>query len=188
MRSAEMAEDGRVPEPADDAPVVTAIHVAPGRRLPMRPLDVVVAEAGGGLVGDRYHGSRHRHVTVQSAEQLAEASERLGTGVPPAGTRRNLTVSHGRIVSTPGAQARVGEVLLEVVRVAAPCRILDDEVAPGAAAALHDRAGTVFRVLEGGRIAVGDRYEELPVDPAEAAVRAAASRAAASAPPHRRLP
>lgn len=154
----------------------------------MRAVDAVQAEAGAGLVGDRYHGSRHRHVTVQSAEQLAEASQRLGAEVPAAGTRRNLTVSHGRVVSTPGAQARVGEVLLEVVRVAAPCRILDDEVAPGTAAALHDRAGTVFRVLEGGRIALGDRYEELPVDPGEASARAAASRAASSAPPHRRLP
>ncbi len=177
-----------MPEPAADPPVVTALHVAPGRRLPMRAVDAVEAEAGAGLVGDRYHGTRHRHVTVQSAEQLAEASQRLGDEVPAAGTRRNLTVSHGRVVSTPGAQARVGEVLLEVVRVAAPCRILDDEVAPGAAAALHDRAGTVFRVLEGGRIAIGDRYEELPVEPVEAAARAAASRAAAGAPPHRRLP
>ncbi len=71
---------------------------------------------------------------------------------------------------------------------AAPCRILDDEVAPGAAAALHDRAGTVFRVVEGGRIAVGDAYEELPFDPAEAAERAARSRAAATPPRAHRLP
>ncbi|QKE86205.1 MOSC domain-containing protein [Arthrobacter sp. NEB 688] len=154
----------------------------------MRPLEAVEAEAGAGLVGDRYHGSRHRHVTVQSAEQLAEAAERLGSPVPPEGTRRNVTVSGGRVVSVPGARARLGSTLLEVVRVAAPCRILDDEVAPGAAAALHDRAGTVFRVVEGGRIAVGDPYEELPFDPAEAAERAASSRAAAAPPRAGRLP
>ncbi|MBM6401991.1 MOSC domain-containing protein [Phycicoccus sonneratiae] len=181
-----------MPEPADDLPVVTAIHLAPGRRLPVRAVEHAVAEAGAGLVGDRYHGSRHRHVTVQSAEQLAEAAERLGAEVPASGTRRNLTVSRDSIVRTPGARARVGEVLLEVVRVAAPCRILDDEIGPGAAAALHDRAGTVFRVLEGGRVAVGDRYEELPFEASEAAQRAAASRAAASAASaasgHRPLP
>ncbi|WP_404352683.1 MOSC domain-containing protein [Phycicoccus jejuensis] len=171
-----------------DARVVTALHVAPGRRLPMRALDAVDAEAGAGLVGDRYHGSRHRHVTVQSADQLAEAAARLGSPVPPAGTRRNVTVSGGRVVSVPGARARLGGTLLEVVRVAAPCRILDDEVAPGAAAALHDRAGTVFRVVEGGRITVGDTYEELPFDPAEAAERAARSRAAAAPPRAHRLP
>lgn len=177
-----------MPHPADDAPVVTAIHVAPGRRLPMRAVDAVEAEAGAGLVGDRYHGSRHRHVSVQSAEQLAETAARLGADVPPAGTRRNVTLSRGRVPTRPGEQLRLGPVLLEVVRVAAPCRILDDEIAPGAAAALHDRAGTVFRVVEGGRIALGDNAVALPSDPTEAAARAAASRVAASAPPQPRLP
>lgn len=164
-----------------EQPYVVAIHVAPGRRLPMRDGGSVVLEAGAGVVGDRYHGSRHRHVTVQSAEDLALAAERLGIGVPVASTRRNVTLSHGSVTSLPGARARLGEALLEVVRVAAPCRVLDDEIGPGAARALHGLAGTVFRVVEGGRVSVGDRYEEVPVDPAEAAERAARSRAAASA-------
>ncbi|MBD3784988.1 MAG: MOSC domain-containing protein [Micrococcales bacterium] len=175
-----------VPEPTGR--VIVGLHVAPGRRLPVRSVDEVVVEAGAGIVGDRYHGSRHRHVTVQSTDQLAEAAERLGSPVPPSGTRRNVTVSGGRVVSVPGAQARLGAVLLEVVRVAAPCRILDDEVGPGAAAALHDRAGTVFRVLEGGVVRLGDAYEELPFDASEAAERAAESRAAAAAPARGPLP
>ena len=151
-----------------DAPVVVAIHVAKGRRLPMRAVDRVEAEAGLGLVGDRYHGTRHRHVTVQSATDLAEAAERLGAPVEPAGTRRNVTVSHGAVPTRPGTRVRLGGTLLEVVRKAAPCRILDDEIAPGAARALHDRAGTVLRVIHGGEIAVGDRFEvaEEPSPPA----------------------
>lgn len=140
---------------------VVAIHIAPGRRLPVKSVDEVVAEAGKGLVGDRYHGAKHRHVTVQSASQLAEAAERLGRDVPFGGTRRNVTVSHGEVPTTPGARLRIGAVLLEVVRVAAPCRLLDDDLGPGAAEALRRRAGTCFRVLEGGVIRVGD-----PVTPA----------------------
>ena len=58
---------------SDGVPVVVAIHVALASRLPMRPVDRVHASAGAGLVGDRYHGTRHRHVSVQSATQLAEA-------------------------------------------------------------------------------------------------------------------
>ena len=154
----------------------------------MRAVDAVTAEAGAGLVGDRYHGSRHRHVTVQSAAQLAEAATLLGADVPASGTRRNVTIDRGTVTTTPGAQARLGDTLLEVVRAAAPCRILDDEIGPGAAAALHDRAGTVFRVLAGGRIRVEDPYEELPVDPAEAAERARRSREAATAARTRPLP
>ena len=147
---------------SDDAPVVTAIHVAPARRLPMKAVDRVHAEAGRGLVGDRYHGTRPRHVSVQSAAELAEAADRLGSPVPPAGTRRNVTLSHGRVPTRPGTRVRLGGALLEVVRKAAPCRTLDDEIAPGAARAHHDLAGAILRVLESGDIAVGDTWEELP--------------------------
>jgi MOSC domain-containing protein YiiM len=135
---------------------VLALHVAKGRRLPMRSVASVEAEAGAGLVGDRYHGSRHRHVTVQAADELADAAERLGAPVPHHGTRRNVTVSHGPLPRRPGERMLVGSVLLEVVRPAAPCRVLDDEIGPGAARALHDRAGTVFRILTSGTIRVGD--------------------------------
>jgi MOSC domain-containing protein YiiM len=153
----------RDPERAPEGdPVVTSIHVARGRRLPMRSVVRVHAEAGAGLVGDRYHGTRHRHVSVQSLEELAEGSQRLGGPVPPEGTRRNVTLSHGRVPTRPGTRVRLGGALLEVVRKAAPCRILDDEIAPGAARALHDRAGTILRVLESGDIAVGDTFVVLP--------------------------
>jgi MOSC domain-containing protein YiiM len=136
--------------------VVVSIHTAKGRRLPMRCVPAVEAEAGVGLVGDRYHGSRHRHVTIQSASSLAEAAERLGAPVEAGLTRRNITVAEGRLPTRPGTPLRIGDIRLEVVRVAAPCGILDDEIAPGAARALHDRAGTVFRLLGSGTITVGD--------------------------------
>ncbi len=145
-------------DPSDVAPVVVAIHLAKGRRLPMRATDRVHAEEGAGLVGDRYHGTRHRHVSVQSATELAEAADRLGAPVPPEGTRRNVTLSHGSVPTRPGTRVTVGGALLEVVRKAAPCRILDDEISPGAARALHDRAGTILRVLVSGDIAVGDAW------------------------------
>ena len=156
-----MTDDVQPTHP-DGPPVVAAIHVAKGRRLPMRAVEQVHAEAGAGLVGDRYHGSRHRHVSVQSLEELAEGAERLGAPVPPEGTRRNVTLSHGRVPTRPGTRVRLGGALLEVVRKAAPCRILDDEIAPGAARALHDRAGTILRVLESGDVALGDAFVVLP--------------------------
>jgi MOSC domain-containing protein YiiM len=135
---------------------VTAIHVAKGRRLPMRAIEQVSAEAGRGLVGDRYHGSKHRHVTVQAHEALAAAAAHLGRPVPGELTRRNLTISGAEVPTTPGTRLRIGPVLLEAVRVAAPCKLLDDNLGPGAQEALRRRAGTVFRILESGTIAVGD--------------------------------
>ena len=122
----------------------------------MQAKEQVEVEAGKGIVGDRYHGTRHRHVTVQSREALDEAAAAFGREVPAHLTRRNITVSHGEIPREPGSRIRVGDVVLEAVRVAAPCKLLDDTIGAGAQEALRRRAGTVFRVLEGGAIAVGD--------------------------------
>lgn len=147
---------------------VVDIHIAPGRRLPTRSVSSVEAEAGRGLVGDRYHGARHRHVTVQARDELDRAAADLGAPVPSGSTRRNITVDRGPLPSRPGERLAIGPVLLEVVRVAAPCRILDDEIGRGAAAALRRRAGTVFRILESGIIRVGDVVRVVPPDPVEA--------------------
>jgi MOSC domain-containing protein YiiM len=113
-------------------PTVVSIHIAPGRRLPTRSVEQVEAEAGAGLLGDRYHGSRHRHVTLQSAAALDAAAADLGAPIDPGLTRRNITIDGGQIPTRPGARVLIGEVELEVVRVAAPCRLLDDEIGPGA--------------------------------------------------------
>jgi MOSC domain-containing protein YiiM len=137
-------------------PTLQSIHVAKATRLPMREVGSAVVEAGKGIVGDRYHGTKHRHVTVQSAESLAEAVAEYGAPIPASSTRRNLTVEGGVVPREPGALVRVGPVLLEVVRVAAPCKLLDDTIGPHAQEALRRRAGSVCRVLEGGTIRVGD--------------------------------
>ena len=144
-----------------DGATVVAVHVAKGRRLPMREVASVEAEAGRGLVGDRYHGSRHRHVSVQSATALVEATRAYGAPVPAHLTRRNVTLSHGEVPRQPGDRLRIGDVLLEVVRVAAPCKLLDDTIGRGAQEALRRRGGSIFRVLEGGTISVGDVVAEM---------------------------
>ncbi len=134
-----------------------AIHVAPGRRIPTKSVESVDAEAGVGLVGDRYHGSKHRHVTVQALDDLEAAAEVLGRPIDPGLTRRNITLDHGPVPTRPGERLTIGDVELEVVRIAAPCRLLDDWLGAGAMQALRSpRGGTVFRLLSSGTIAIGD--------------------------------
>ena len=142
-------------------PTVTGLHVAKATRLPMRPVPEIIAEQGRGIVGDRYHGSRHRHVTLQSQDDLDEAARRLGAPVAAELTRRNVTISHGEVPRTPGTRVRVGGTLLEVVRVAAPCKLLDDTIGRGAQEALRRRGGSVLRVLESGPVVLGDPVEVL---------------------------
>jgi MOSC domain-containing protein YiiM len=143
---------------------VSAIHIAPGSRLPVRAVDAVTAEAGKGLVGDRYHGTRRRHVTIQSQELLDKAAAELGRSFDAGATRRNITVDTGEIPTKPGTRLSIGDVELEVVRVSPPCRLLDDSIGPGAAAALRRRAGSACRVLSSGTIRVGDAVVIEPAD------------------------
>ncbi|MCM0621637.1 MOSC domain-containing protein [Nocardioides bruguierae] len=151
-----------------DLPVVTALHLAPRHHAPTEQVDAIAVEAGRGVVGDRYHGSRHRHVSVQSAPSLAEAAGVLGAPVEPGATRRTVTVSDGRVPTEPGAVLRLGDparpdeqVVLEVVRVAAPCALMETSVGPGAKAALRRRAGSVLRALTSGTVRVGDPVKGL---------------------------
>jgi len=137
-------------------PRLVSIHIAKATRLEMRHVEEAEVETGRGIVGDRYHGTRHRHVTVQSLESLAAAAASYGAPVPAGLTRRNLTLDAGEVPREPGTRISVGPVLLEVVRVAAPCKLLDDTIGPGAQEHLRRRGGSVCRVLQGGTIRVDD--------------------------------
>ncbi len=143
-----------------DEELVTAtvvdLFVAPASRLAMKSVRSVVAETGRGLVGDRYEGTRHRHVSVFSTGEMADANERFGSTIDPALTRRNVLLDAGRLPRTPGTLLTVGTVQLEVVRDAAPCKMLDSEIGDGAKTAMRRRAGMICRVLDGGEIHIGD--------------------------------
>ncbi|MEM9561176.1 MAG: MOSC domain-containing protein [Actinomycetota bacterium] len=143
----------------DDHPVVVDLHIAPASRLPMQRRESVEAEAGVGLVGDRYHGSRHRHVTVQAVGALAAAAADLGRPIDSGATRRNITISGSEVPTEIGRRFLVGPVEVEVVRIAAPCKLLDDGIGNGARTALRRRAGTVCRLLGSGTIAIGDAVD-----------------------------
>lgn len=134
---------------------VVGLHIAPATRLDMRSVESVDIEAGAGIVGDRYHGTTHRHVSVQSCEELAEAETDFGAALDPLLTRRNITISHGRVPRTPGHRWKIGPVELEVVRDAAPCKLLDDTLGVGARTAMRRRAGVICRVVSGGTLTLG---------------------------------
>lgn len=150
--------------------VVQAIYISPARKIPMKSVTSVQAEQGKGLIGDRYHGTKHRHVSVQSFEDLAEAADVFEAPIAHDLTRRNITVSGFEIPTRPGERIMINGVLLEVVRIAAPCKLLDDDIGAGAKTALRRRAGTIFRLLGSGSISVGDSVCHGVREPDEAEV------------------
>lgn len=134
---------------------VVALHIALATKMPMRAVDEVTVTEGRGIVGDRYEGTKHRHVSIQSTGELADAGARWGETVDPGKTRRNILVTGGLLPRTPGRRLAIGAVEFEVVRDAAPCRVMDFEVGEGARIAMRRRGGIICRVLTSGSIGLG---------------------------------
>lgn len=139
-----------------DDPVVAALHIAPVRLAQTQSVTEIQIVAGRGIVGDRYEGARHRQVSIQSLDAIREAEDLFGAPIDPGLTRRNITISCGVIPRDPGSLIRIGVVSLEVVRVASPCRLMDELIGPGAQVALRRRGGSICRVLESGLVRLGD--------------------------------
>ena len=140
---------------------VVGLQVALAARMEMRVLESIEILDGHGITGDRYENARHRQVTVQSLEEIAMAEEEVGRDLDAVLTRRNITVDTGLLDRTPGSRIRIGSgdngwVELEVVRDAAPCKLLEDTLGRDAKLALSKRAGVVYRTISGGTIKLGD--------------------------------
>jgi len=135
------------------------IGLRPARGQPPHAVEWVDAGPGTGLEGDRFSGTARskRQVTLIQAEHLVAVGSMLGRGpVEPALARRNLVVSGINLYALRNATFRVGSVLLEGTGPCAPCGKMEAALGPGGFNAMRGHGGITARVLEGGRIAVGD--------------------------------
>ena len=135
------------------------IGLRPARGQPARVVPSVDAAPGTGLAGDRFRGSAQsrRQVTLIQAEHLAAVGSMLGRGpIDPALARRNLVVSGINLYALRAATFRVGGVLLEGTGSCAPCGKMETALGPGGFNAMRGHGGITARVLEAGRITLGD--------------------------------
>jgi len=161
--------------PPDDSPLgrlmanlpragrVEWIGLRPRRDVPMREVADAEAVAGKGLVGDRYAGgSGNRGLTLIQAEHLPAIAALSGhEHVSAALLRRNLVVSGLPLVALKGRRFRIGEVLLEGVDDCDPCSRMETALGPGGYNAMRGHGGLCARILEGGRLHVGDVVQAL---------------------------
>ncbi len=135
------------------------IGVRPARGEAARPVIEAEAEPGQGLAGDRFKGTpaSKRQVTLIQAEHLdAVASMLQRDSVDPVLTRRNIVVGGINLYALRHAKFRVGEVLLEGTGICAPCASMEQSLGAGGFNAMRGHGGITARVLEPGRIRVGD--------------------------------
>jgi MOSC domain-containing protein YiiM len=114
-----------------------------------------------GMEGDaRSRKGRGRQVTLIEEEALAFVAQTLKLGAVPFGaSRRQIMVRGIRLNETVGKNLRIGEVLIHVDALCDPCKKMESAIAPGAWWAMTDRGGICGRVLQGGRITVGDSIQ-----------------------------
>jgi MOSC domain-containing protein YiiM len=149
------------------------IAVRSGYRAPMQTRESVLVSAAAGVEGD-YRGAKYprRAVTVLAREGWEAALDALGApGIDWTARRANLLVEGAALPRAAGGVVRIGAVVLEVTGQTSPCSRME-EVRPGLLRALSPdwRGGITCRVVEDGRIALGDSVEIL-VSPPERKIR-----------------
>ena len=129
--------------------------------------DSIEVRAGLGIVGDRYFGQR-AHRTASVTVMAVESIERLGTGLDPADTRRNIIVRGLDIDAMRGQDFWLDGVQFRAHRPANPCAWMDVALAPGAFKALRGHGGMRCEPLTSGILRLGPtvaRTESAPYVP-----------------------
>ena len=141
------------------------IHIAPKKSQPMQALDQAILVPGQGIEGDRYalgtgtysvKPGEDRQITLIEAEMLERVAADDGFDIAMHEHRRNLTVRGVPLQHLVGLRFRVGETVLEGVRINQPCKYLNLMLKRDVYMALWNRSGLNCKIVEGGTIHVGD--------------------------------
>jgi MOSC domain-containing protein YiiM len=136
----------------------------------MRVLDIAGLEPVAGLVGDHYAGrSGSREVSLIGEENLAAIGAFLGSGpASPALLRRNIVTTGINLLALKGRRFRLGTAILAYAGECHPCSRMELLLGTGGYNAVRGQGGILARVLEAGRVEIGDALIRLEDDPAQA--------------------
>jgi MOSC domain-containing protein YiiM len=138
---------------------VEAINIGPPKELPA-PVERVQAQAGKGLVGNRYYfeaGAKSgQALTLIAVEALEALAAEHGIELTGAESRRNVLTRGIDLNALVGRHFRVGGVECVGVELCEPCKHLESLTQPGVIKGLTHRGGLNADILSDGEIAVGD--------------------------------
>ncbi|MCC2546558.1 MOSC domain-containing protein [Hymenobacter sp. BT175] len=137
------------------------IGIRPARREPLQSLIEVDVLTDARLEGDhaRVKSGGKRQVTLLQHEHLAAVAGFLGQNgsVDPGRLRRNLVVSGLNLLALKNRRVQLGdEVILEITGECHPCSRMEEELGPGGYNAMRGHGGLTARIVQGGRLRVGD--------------------------------
>jgi MOSC domain-containing protein YiiM len=137
---------------------VLEINVSPVESELPGPVDSVEV-TDGGIVGDRYGGSRT--LTLIEIEALEGLRADTGIELTAAASRRQVLTRGIRLNDLVGERFTVGDVECVGQELCEPCRHLQSLTEHGVLRGMVHRAGLRADIVSGGRIAVGDSVSTL---------------------------
>jgi MOSC domain-containing protein YiiM len=154
-----------------------AILLRPARGAPMRAVDAVQALPSRGLEGDRSaarepaspNGGK-RQVSLIQAEHLPAIASLAGLAeVEASRLRRNLVVRGLNLLAARSLfkdralVLHIGdEVAFEISGPCEPCSLMEAALGAGGYNAMRGHGGVTARVLQGGRLRIGDAVRCVP--------------------------
>ena len=138
------------------------------RRGDIHVVDSARAVEGLGQEGDhrmsKTPGSS-RQVTLISREFIEAIARHTGhSEIDPALLRRNLVISGMNMNLLRHQRLQIGEAVLETTALCHPCSRMDEALGAGGAAAMFGYGGLCARIIQGGRLTVGDTVVRLSVE------------------------
>ena len=151
---------------------VAAIFTAPEAKAPIQSVPTAQLEAGRGVVGDRYFtsegtfseklegkGRSDWEVTLIETEEIDSFNVAIGRNYDYGDFRRNIATRGVKLNLLVGKEFSIGGVSFEGIRLCEPCAHLASIVEERILPALVSRGGLRARVLNNGKITVGDLVE-----------------------------
>lgn len=137
---------------------VTWIGLRPARKAPLEAVAAAELSPDHGLVGDHYRGrSGKRQLTLINEAHLQAAAQCLARErLDPALVRRNIVISGCNLRALKGHRFLLGEAVLEYTDECHPCSRMEQVLGPGGYNAMRGHGGICARVVQAGRVAVGD--------------------------------
>ncbi|MEH2513128.1 MOSC domain-containing protein YiiM [Nitrobacteraceae bacterium AZCC 1564] len=143
------------------------IGLRPARRAPIITAQSATLISETGIEGDRYKTSRNgaRQVTLIAEEDLAAIASFLGiSALPPELVRRNFVTRGINLMALKERRFRIGSAVLETSGECAPCSLMEEALGPGGYNAVRGHGGITARIVEGGRVTVGDAITRIDGD------------------------
>lgn len=132
-------------------------------RGPMEELSSASIAVEDGISGDARGRKPGRQVTVLFRDGWEEACKEVAVLLPWVTRRANLYVDGLERPQAAGGRIVIGEVILEVTQETDPCQLMERAQAGLYRALGPDwRGGVCCRVVQGGKIAIGDAVSIAP--------------------------